>query len=70
MRETARWVEEAGRKADVARGDIPCRSEDEELVGLLLHAIPGQNIAVSFDHRVERDQRRIASAASFAKGIC
>jgi hypothetical protein len=53
------------------RQKVPeCLSNDEELVGLLLHAISGQNIAVSFDHRVEPISRPIApSAASFAEGL-
>jgi hypothetical protein len=39
---------------DAIRQKFPeCPCNDEELVGLILHAIAGKRIAVSFDHRVE-----------------
>jgi hypothetical protein len=53
---------------DEIRQKFPeCRSDDEELVGLLIHTISGQNIAVSFDHRVQPVERPILpTAGSFA----
>lgn len=39
---------------DAIREKFPeCPCDDEELVGLILHAMSGKKIAVSFDHRVE-----------------
>jgi hypothetical protein len=39
---------------DAIRQKFPeCPCDDEELVGLMLHAMAGKKIAVSFDHRVE-----------------
>ncbi|WP_245260113.1 hypothetical protein [Mesorhizobium sp. L103C565B0] len=46
---------------DEIRARFPeCRCDDEELVGLMVHAMSGKKIAVSFDHRVEPVRRRAA----------
>jgi hypothetical protein len=45
---------------DAIRQKFPeCPCDDEELVGLMLHAMSGRKIAVSFDHRVEPVMRPI-----------
>ncbi|RWC31232.1 hypothetical protein [Mesorhizobium sp.] len=55
---------------DEIRKKFPgCPCDDEELVGLMLQAMTGKKIAVSFDHRVEPVVRPIApSIASDSKG--
>jgi hypothetical protein len=48
---------------DAIRRKFPeCPCDDEELVGLILHAMSGKRIAVSFDHRVEPVMRPIVSS--------
>ncbi|ESW89197.1 hypothetical protein X773_03405 [Mesorhizobium sp. LSJC285A00] len=56
---------------DEIRARFPeCRCDDEELVGLMVHAMSGKKIAVSFDHRVEPVRRRAAlPIASESKGL-
>ncbi|RWC39167.1 MAG: hypothetical protein EOS55_29655 [Mesorhizobium sp.] len=55
---------------DEIRKKFPgCPCDDEELVGLMLQAMTGKKIAVSFDHRVEPVVWPIApSIASDSKG--
>ncbi|ESX61189.1 hypothetical protein X760_10100 [Mesorhizobium sp. LSHC422A00] len=48
---------------DEIRARFPeCRCDDEELVGLMVHAMSGKKIAVSFDHRVAASPSELRNA--------